>query len=194
MRSKAKTTTPHLRFLLLVFTVSLTFVACSSEPESEKVAAPPKGGDPVAAFSGVDKADKAAFKWQDDAKLYAIASPAPQVDKAGRSPAWLYTYVSKSAGTVASVTVADGEAEIAPEQELPEDQVREISSNTLPPPSKLKDSNEAIEDAGKVRDVLAQKEDAQVTAGLDSFSSESPVWIFSTTQGEERVEQKVPAS
>ena len=134
-----------------------------------------------------------AAEWRGDAELYAIASPAPRVDEAGRSPQWLYTYVSESSGTVASVTVAGGETEIAPEQELPEGQIRDISDNTLPPPAELKDSSEAIKDAEKIREALKGEDDTELTAGLDSFSSEGPVWIFSAVKGEKRVEQKVPA-
>lgn len=176
--------------------------ACSSQqpaqepPGDEKAAEAPKvpeGTPRVAAFSGVKKAEDAAAGWREDAELYAVASPAPEVDASGKSPGWLYTYVSKSAGAVASVTVAGEKAKLAPEQELPEDQIGDISKNLLPSPEQLKDSSEAIQEAGKVRKVLESDEDAKTTAGLDSFSSEEPVWIFSTAQGDERVEQKIPA-
>lgn len=185
-------TATHRKLVLLFATLTLVCAACS--PQADQAAPTTEDATPVAAFSGVKKATKAAAGWREDAELYAIASPAPQVDEAGRSPAWLYTYVSESSGTVASVTVADGEAKLAPEQELPDGQIRDISKNTLPPPAELQDSSEAIKDAEKVREVLEDEGDAEVTAGLDSFSSESAVWIFSTVQGEERVEQKVPAS
>lgn len=186
-----------LVFALLV----LVSAACSSQPAQEppgnqKAAeAPtvPEGTLRTAAFSGVKKAEEVAAEWREDAELYAVASPAPQVDAEGRSPGWLYTYVSKSAGVVASVTVAGEKAKLAPEQELPEDQIRDISKNLLPSPEQLKDSSEAIQEAGEVREVLESDKEAKATAGLDSFSSGGPVWIFSAAQGDERVEQKIPA-
>ena len=155
---------------------------------------PPKGAPRSTALSGVGKADKVASGWHEDAGLYAVASLAPEVDEAGRSTGWLFTYVSKSSGTVASVAVTDKGAKLAPEQELPEDQIQDISQNLLPPPEELKDSPKAIKEATKVRKVLEGGKDVQASAGLDSFSSEEPAWIFSTTQGDERVEEKVPAS
>jgi hypothetical protein len=144
-------------------------------------------------LASVPEADGIARDWEEDAELYAVASIAPRVDAQGRAPGWLYTYVSPSAGAVASVSLAGAEAEITPPQKLPEVQIEDISDNLLPPPEELIDSPEAIADAPEVLEVVEGSPDAQVSAGLDSFSSEEAVWILSTTAGEERVEEKVPA-
>jgi hypothetical protein len=159
------------------------------------VAAPvvTEGTPRVPALSGVEEADRLAAGWREDAELYAIASIVPEVDANGRSPGWLYTYVSPSAGAVASVSLASGEATITPEQTLPEPQIRDIAANTLPPPDELLDSPEAMQAAEGVRALLERRPAAQVSAGLDSFSTEDPVWIFSAADGEQRVEEKITA-
>jgi hypothetical protein len=158
--------------------------------------APPEvteGTPRTAALASVPEADEIAREWEGDAELYAVASIAPRVDAEGRAPGWLYTYVSPSAGAVASVSLAGAEAEITPPQELPEVQIQDITDNVLPPPDRLIDSSQAIAEAPQVLEVVEGSPGAQVSAGLDSFSSEDAVWILSTTAGEERVEQKVPA-
>lgn len=168
----------------------------TAQTSSSEVDAPtiPEGTERVAALDGVEEADRAATGWREDAELYAIASVAPQVDAEGSAPGWLYTYVSPSAGAVASVSVAGGEAELTPEQGLPDEQIEDISNNTLPPPGGLLDSPEAMEMAGEVREVLREDPESQTSAGLDSFSGGRPVWIFSTVKGDERVEERVPAA
>lgn len=162
----------------------------ASEPGAPTI---PEGAERAAALDGIGEADRAATRWNDDAELYAIASVTPRVDAGGNAPGWLYTYVSPSAGTVASVSVAGGDAELTPEQELPDDQIEDVSNNTLPPPDELLDSPEAMQKAGEVRDVLRSEPEAEVSAGLDSFSGREPVWIFSTARGGERVEERIPA-
>lgn len=193
--------------ILLVLALLLSLSACSTAQEpapdagapassdgTSEIPVPPEGAPASGALSGVEEAGKVAAGWREDAGLYAVASLAPEVDAGGRSTGWLFTYVSESSGTVASVAVTGEKARLAPEQELPEKQIRDISQNLLPPPEELKDSSEAIRDATEVREVLEGEKDVRASAGLDSFSSEEPVWIFSTAQGEERVEEKVPAA
>lgn len=148
----------------------------------------------TAAFAGVEKANEMAAGWKQDAELYAVASATPQVDAEGRAPAWLYTYVSPSAGAVASVSITGEKAKLLPEQSLPKDQIKDIADNTLPSPGKLLDSPEAMAKAGKVRKVLQSEPGKQTAVGLDSFSSEQPVWFLSTAQNGERVEERVTAS
>ncbi len=164
--------------------------------EASGTIAPPEvteGTPRTAALAGVAEADSIAREWEEDAELYAVASIAPRVDAEGRSPGWLYTYVSPSAGAVASVSLAGEEAEITPAQELPEVQIQDIAQNVLPSPERLIDSPDAIDAAPDVLEVIEGSPGAQVSAGLDSFSSEEAVWILSTATEEERVEEKVPA-
>ncbi len=169
-------------------------VSCSGEsstdPGQDVMRTAPRT---VAALPGVEEADRLAAGWREDAELYAIASIVPEVDAGGRSPGWLYTYVSPASGAVASVSLAGEEADITQEQPLPDPQIRDIVANTLPPPDELLDSPEAMEAAEGVRALLERSPGAQVSAGLDSFSTEDPVWIFSATDGEDRVEEKVTA-
>ncbi|AHY45382.1 Hypothetical Protein RradSPS_0099 [Rubrobacter radiotolerans] len=155
--------------------------------------AAPAEGEGVAAFSGLEAAGEEATGWQEDAELYAVASATPSLDSEGNSPSWLYTYVSESAGAVASVVYEGDQARIDPAQELPEADINYILENTLPPPEELLDSGEAVEDAQDVLSALEEEPGVAASAGLDSFSGEGPEWIFSTTRGEERVEDRVPA-
>lgn len=191
-------------FALLATLACAAFaVSCSGEsstdPEqggprtAQSTVAVPEGTPRVAALPGVQEADRLAAGWREDAELYAIASIVPRVDAGGRSPGWLYTYVSPSARAVASVSVAGGEATLTPQQPLPESQIRDIAANTLPPPEELLDSPEAMEAAEGVRALLERRPGAEVSAGLDSFSTEDPVWIFSAVDREERVEEKITA-
>lgn len=166
----------------------------SSSNGASEIPVPSKNAPRSAAFAGIEEAGEVAAGWREDAGLYAIASIEPEVDDGGRSTGWLFTYVSESSESVASVAITDGKAKLAPELELPEDQIQDISQNVLPPPEELKDSSEAIEEAAKVREALKGGDDVRASAGLDSFSSEKPAWIFSTTQGDRRVEEKVPAA
>ena len=194
------------RAAYILFVLVFSLVSCtggdggSQTPQEDtgsgRTVAPPEvteGTPRTAALASVPEADGIARDWEEDAELYAVASIAPRVDAQGRAPGWLYTYVSPSAGAVASVSLAGAEAEITPPQKLPEVQIEDISDNLLPPPEELIDSPEAIADAPEVLEVVEGSPDAQVSAGLDSFSSEEAVWILSTTAGEERVEEKVPA-
>ncbi|HET7480079.1 MAG TPA: hypothetical protein VFJ72_11250 [Rubrobacteraceae bacterium] len=153
-----------------------------------------EGAGAVAALSGVQKADQAAAEWQSDAELYAIASLKPQVDAEGRAPAWLYTYVSSSRKAVVSVSVSGGKVADTPEQALPDEQIEDISNHTLPPPARLLDSTEAVKKSGKFLDTLKSEPGLDASAGLDSFSTGKPVWIFSTAKGDKRVEERVSAT
>jgi hypothetical protein len=163
-------------------------IAPSKTPEA------PKGTPTVPALSEVEKADGAASGWNKDAALYAIASITPQVDAKGRAPGWLYSYVSPSAGAVVSVSIQGKTVELEPQQKLPSDQIKDISNHALPSAGKLLDSSEAIKKAGKVTKALESKPGTDASAGLDSFSSESPVWIFALAQSGQRVEEKITAT
>lgn len=191
--------------LMALVVCALVPVSCGSGGESppaettaagnaQKAPTVPADTARVAALDGIEKADELAAGWKEDAELYALASATPQVDADGRAPSWLYTYVSPSAGAVASVSITGEKAKLLPEQALPDDQIRDISNNTLPPPGKLLDSPKAMEKATKVRKVLESDPGTQTAAGLDSFSSEQPVWFVSTTQSGERVEERITAT
>lgn len=189
---------PYTLIVVVLFLVSCSGGgdANGGEESGGGTVAPPEvteGTPRTAALDSVPEADGIAREWEEDAQLYAVASIAPRVDAEGRAPGWLYTYVSPSAGAVASVSLAGAEAEITRPQRLPEPQIRDITQNVLPPPGRLKDSSEAIAEAPEVLRVVESSPGSEVSAGLDSFSSESAVWILSTTSGEERVETKVPA-
>lgn len=151
------------------------------------------GGSGTTALSSIEAADGRAMEWNGDAELYAIASAAPRLDAAGNSPGWLYTYVSESAGAVATVSHEGGAVAMDPEQELPEADIEFLSESALPPAGELLDSSEALEDAGGVAAVLDEEPSAETAAGLDSVSGGEPVWRFSTLRGGERVEESVPA-
>ncbi len=189
--------------MLVVILLGLLAGGCSggpgeSEPETtgESVMVAPRAeGEAVAALSGLEAADEAAVGWQEDAGLYAVAAATPTLNAEGESPSWLYTYVSESAGAVASVTYSEAEgARLDPAQELPEADITYISDNLLPEPASLTDSTEAIEAAREVGSALEENPEAEASAGLDSFSGNGPEWIFATAQGEERIEERVPAT
>ncbi|MGI8649478.1 MAG: hypothetical protein ACR2KW_03740, partial [Rubrobacter sp.] len=152
----------------------------------------PAEGESVAALEGVEAANKTATGWQDDARLYAIAAATPRLDAGGESPSWLYTYVSESAGAVASVTYSEAEgARLDPAQQLPEADISYITENVLPDTSQLTNSTEAIDRTDEVLATLEEDPDISASAGLDSAPGGEPQWIFATTQGEERVEERV---
>ncbi|MGI8649046.1 MAG: hypothetical protein ACR2KW_01515, partial [Rubrobacter sp.] len=112
----------------------------------------------------------------------------------GESPSWLYTYISESASAVASVTYSEAEGpRLDPAQQLPEADVSYITENVLPDTSQLTNSTEAIGQTDEVLAALEEDPGIAASAGLDSFSGGEPQWIFATTQGEERVEERVPA-
>jgi hypothetical protein len=72
--------------------------------------------------------------------------------------------------------------------------VEDISGNTLPPTDELIDSPEAMSRADDVRAVLEEEPAAEASAGVDSFSSQDPAWIFAAAAGDERVEERITAS
>ncbi len=154
----------------------------------------PAGTPRASALSGAEKAGSQAAGWNKDAALYAIASITPQVDAEGGAPGWLYSYVSPSAGAVVSVSIRGEKVELDPQQKLPPDQIKDISNHALPPAGKLLDSPEAIKKARKVTKILKSEPGTAASAGLDSFSSESPVWIFALAQSGQRVEEKITAT
>ncbi len=179
-------------FIVVLLAVAAVVVsACSSEPSSPEGAS--SGGSGTTALSNIEAADERAMEWNEDAELYAIAALTPQLDAGGSSPGWLYTYVSESAGAVASVSHEDGEAAVDPEQELPEADIEFLSENALPPAGELLDSSEAIEESEEVGAVLEENPSSETAAGLDSVSGGEPVWRFSTIRDDERVEESVPA-
>lgn len=196
---------PRYRTLFVLLLVVLALPACSPESGgggggttsaggAAGLPRVPKDAPRVPALSGVEEAERVAAGWRKDAELYAISSFVPRVDAGGRAPAWLYTYVSRSAGAVASVSITGGKAELLPEQKLPEGDIENIAGNTLPPPEELVDSTQAIKKAPEVRKLLNRNPETAASAGLDSFSSEEPIWIFSTARDTERVEERVPAT
>ncbi len=153
----------------------------------------PEDAPEATALSGLEEAEEAASGWREDARLYAIATATPNLTPDGEAPVWLYSYVSPSAGAVVSVSVAGGEATLMSGQPLPEKEIENIARNALPPAGKLVDSSEAIEHAGEVRTALEENPGAEATAGLDSFSTGSPAWIFATTGGGGRIEERITA-
>lgn len=156
--------------------------------------AAPAEGEAIPALSGIGAAEEEAAGWQEDAELYAIAAATPRLDAGGESPSWLYTYVSESAGGVASVAYSGAEgARLEPAQELPEADIEYIARNVLPEASSLTDSTQAIGRTEQVGGALGEDPGIAASAGLDSFSGGCPEWIFATTRGEDRVEERVPA-
>ena len=156
-----------------------------------KVAA---GTKAIPAFAGLRKAGSAAADWQKDAKLYAIASVVPKVDVEGRNPAWLYTYVSASAGAVKSIMVDGGKVRSLPEQKVPKESLNVLERKALPAPDKLIDSPEAMKRSNEVRKFLEKNPGAKASAGLDATSTPKPVWFLATVNGTRRIEEKVPAT
>jgi hypothetical protein len=147
------------------------------------------------ALAGVENANRVARKWHEDARLYSIASLTPDVDARGLSAGWLYSYVSVSAKDVVLISVKSGKAGISQKPPVPKSQIELIGSHALPPPGELIDSPEAMNRTKKVKKAIQQNPDARVSAGLDSFSSEEPIWILTTiSKGGKRVEERVTAT
>lgn len=178
-------------YIFILLMAALSVSACSSEPTGSSTAAESAGGS--TALSNAEEAEERAGEWNEDAQLYAVAAATPQLDAEGNAPDWLYTYVSESAGAVATVSYESGAIAMDPEQELPEADIGFLTENALPPVEELIDSSEAIEEAADVGAILEEEPGAETAAGLDSVSGGEPVWRFSTIQGEERVEEQVPA-
>ncbi len=194
MRKPAPKTTKT--FALFLLAVAFAVSACSSggngAPEPSVAESTSSGGGSTA-LSNVEAADERAVEWNEDADLYSIASATPQLDAEGRSPGWLYTYVSESAGSVATISVEDGVVAMDPEQELPEADINFLADNALPDADELLDSSDAIKESGEVGTILEENPNSETAAGLDSVSGGEPVWRFSTIRNEERVEKTVPA-
>lgn len=186
--------------MLILLTVAFAVSACSSggDPSGDgggasESTSPEGAAEGSTALSNVEAASERAMEWNEDAEMYSVASATPQLDAEGNSPGWLYTYVSESAGVVATVSVEDGVVAMDPEQELPEADIAFLSESALPPPEELLDSSEAVGQSEEVGAVLEESPESETAAGLDSVSGGEPVWILSTLQGEERVEERVPA-
>ncbi|BBL80863.1 hypothetical protein RxyAA322_27170 [Rubrobacter xylanophilus] len=185
--------------VLVVLVCAAALLSGCSREEREPAGGPARETTAAAgrwstALSGVEEASEEARRWREDALLYAIATPEPALDARGRSPAWLYTFVSPSAGAVASVEVRGGEeARRLPGQRLPEPDIQNLRRNALPPPGRLLDSDEALRETQRVREVLSGEGWRTASAGLDSLSGGGPVWIFATVGEGRRLEERVPA-
>jgi hypothetical protein len=142
----------------------------------------PQGGSaagPSTALSdGLQKARKRAKSWNGDAELYAIASVPATVDAEGKNSGWLYSFVSKSKGSVISVPYTNGRMRSAQGQGLPSGQIQRIAGDTLPV-GDLVDSSEAIQRSDDVKNYLEKNPRAGASAGLDSGSGNKPEWILS---------------
>ncbi|QYJ16563.1 hypothetical protein Rxycam_02396 [Rubrobacter xylanophilus DSM 9941] len=185
-----------LTVLVVVVCAAILLSGCSREEGARGASAGETTAAPVrwsTALAGVEEASEEARRWREDALLYAVATPEPALDARGRSPAWLYTFVSPSAGAVASVEVRGGEARRLPEQPLPESDIQNLRRNALPPPERLLDSDEALRRTREVRGLLSGTGGRTASAGLDSLSGGGPVWIFATVGEGRRLEERVPA-
>jgi hypothetical protein len=185
-----------MRKMLMVILLAVVASGCSEADTPTVVPEETTAGGGSTALSNVEAADGRAAEWNEDAELYAIAAATLRLDAEGNSPGWLYTYVSESAGAIATVSYeggSGGSVGMDPEQELPEEDITFLSESALPPAEELLDSGEALEEAGEVGAVLEGNPGSETAAGLDSVSGGEPVWRFSTIQGEERVEESVPA-
>lgn len=150
-------------------------------------------GDRMSALAGLEEAAGAAGEWQEDAELYAMAGAAPpEVDAEGLSRGWLYSFVSPSTSSILQVSVTTSEVEVLPEQELAEGFAQDIANAALPDPRGIKDSPQALEESPETREALESQPELSLSAGLDSASSENPVWILQVI-GAERQEDRVDA-
>ncbi|CAN5600524.1 MAG: hypothetical protein M3494_06265 [Actinomycetota bacterium] len=181
-------------FMVIFLAVAATGCSEADTPTEPSVFEGTSSGGGTTALSNVEAADERAVEWNEDAELYAIAAATPQLDAGGNSPGWLYTYVSESAGSVATISYEGGSVGMDPEQELPEEDISFLSESALPPPGELLDSSEALEEAGEVGAALEEDPGLETAAGLDSVSGGEPMWRFSTIRGEERVEESVSAT
>lgn len=150
-------------------------------------------GDRMSALAGLEEAAGAAGEWQEDAELYAMAGAAPpEVDAGGLSRGWLYSFISPSTSSVLQVSVTTSEVEVLPEQELAEGFAQDIANTALPDPEEIKDSPQALEESPEIREALESQPELTLSAGLDSASSESPVWILQVI-GQEELQDRVDA-
>lgn len=206
-----------LRFLLIAAVLITALAGCSlnsgsngnnkgnsgsSEPvvitgtvPQEKDAQVPPDTPSVSALSVAGEAGRLASTWRPDAKLYAIAALTP-VGVDGKAQGWLFTYVSESAGSTASISVVGGKPDLDPAlgiQQLPRADIQNILRHILPPPGSILDSTQAMQQAQKVRGYLESNPKAEVSMGLDSFSSPQPIWIITTIEDKQRVEERINA-
>lgn len=149
------------------------------------------GGDGLTtALGSLDEARAEAESWNEDAELYAITVLRPNVNAEGENGSWLYSFVSESSGAVISVPYQNGQIREPREQQLPEQQISAIASDTLPV-DKLIDSPEAIQRSEEVQNYLQENPDAGISASVDSASGDKPEWILIVPQ--ERMQELVPA-
>lgn len=157
----------------------------------------PEDAETVSGLDAAAEAEETAAGWQPDAALYAVSALTP-ADGEGLAQGWLYTYVSESAGAVASIAVAGGgEPELDEEngvQELPEVDIQTLSENTLEDPEALIDSDEAMQQSEEVGPYLQENPGEESGVGLDSISSGEAVWILSAARDGERLEEQIPAA
>lgn len=148
-------------------------------------------GSGTTALSGMEEARREAEAVAPDAQLYSVVSSRPTVNAEGEASGWLYSFVSSSGGTLISVPFSGGEPQEAQEQELPDQQIEQISGDTLPV-DELMDSPEALEQAGEVRSYLEENPEAGASFGVDSATSEEPQWIIQVPQAQ--LDERVPAA
>lgn len=160
--------------------------SASPTPEAEEASS----GGTTALSGGLDAARSEAESWNEDAELYAIASLRPTVNAEGENEGWLYSFVSESQNAVVSLPYSDGEVRATQGQELPEEQIELIASDTLPV-GDLIDSPEAIQQSEDVQSYLQENPEAGVSASVDSASNEEPEWILIVPQ--EGLQDRVPA-
>ena len=145
----------------------------------------------ISALSGVEEAKRVASEWNEDAQFYSITSTqtAP-VTAEGRSSGWQYSFVSPSAGEVASIEVINGQAQLANAIAQPAPTIQRITSDALPPADQLVDSTEAAEQAPQFKGYLEENPGARASAGLDAASTGEPEWflILPETGFQERVD------
>lgn len=146
------------------------------------------------ALEGLAEADVVAGNWNKDAELYSIASVSPEVDAQGRSPGWLYSYVSEAGKGVALISVEKGKARLVQEPPVPESQLQNIYEDTLPSSERLIDSSEAMDQAAKIKTAIQKNPDSRVSAGLDAVSSNGPTWTLASISQSGPVQEQVPAT
>ncbi|MBA2442614.1 MAG: hypothetical protein H0V53_09445 [Rubrobacter sp.] len=150
-------------------------------------------GSRMSALAGLEDATSAAEEQQGDAALYAMAGAAPpEVDAGGLSGGWLYSFISPSTSSIIQVSVTTSEVEVLPEQELVEGFAQDIAAAVLPNPEEIKDSPQAVEESPEIREALESEPELALSAGLDSASSEDPVWILQVV-GAERLDDRIDA-
>ena len=81
-----------------------------------------------------------------------------------------------------------------PDQSVLQQSVDLLEQKALPSSGKLIDSPEAMKKSNRVRKFLKKNPGAKSSAGLDSTSTPKPVWILATVKGDQRIEERIPAT